>query len=123
MQTTITAWALPYDILIPFAFYKASQAWPEEQRTALCIFILSWTFLFSKTVKLWGHFLRYPADIFLLPLYVSFGYFHGFIKFWGLLTLSEVSYSASFKFQNATDKLRRRPGAAEMAPMPTIASA
>lgn len=51
----------------------------------------AWTFLFSKTVKLWGHFFRYPVDIMFIPVYVAFGYFHGLIKLWGLFTLSEVS--------------------------------
>jgi hypothetical protein len=50
-----------------------------------------WTFVFSKTVKLWGHFFRYPADVVFIPIYVAFGYFHGCIKFWGLLTLNAVS--------------------------------
>ena len=50
-----------------------------------------WTFVFSKTVKLWGHFFRYPADVAFIPVYIAFGYFHGLIKFWGLLTLNAVS--------------------------------
>jgi hypothetical protein len=51
----------------------------------------AWTFVFSKTVKLWGHFFRYPADVVFIPVYIAFGYFHGCIKFWGLLTLNAVS--------------------------------
>lgn len=91
LQTTITAWALPYDLLIFYSWYQASYSWPETQRTALFVFLFSWTFLFSKTVKLWGHFFRYPADVGFIPVYIWFGYFHGFIKLWGGLTLSEVS--------------------------------
>ena len=48
--------------------------------------------MFSKTVKLWGHFFRYPADVLFIPIYISFGYFHGLIKLWGLFTLSEVCF-------------------------------
>ena len=65
--------------------------WPQRERVALFTFLLSWTFLFSKTVKLWGHFFRYPADVLFIPVYIGFGYFHGLIKLWGLFTLSEVS--------------------------------
>lgn len=91
MQTTITAWALPYDSLIFVSWYQASYAWPENLRTALFVFLITWTYLFSKTVKLWGHFFRYPADVVFIPIYIFFGYFHGLIKLWGLCTLSEVS--------------------------------
>ena len=55
------------------------------------IALAAWTFVFSKTVKLWGHFFRYPADVVFIPVYIAFGYFHGCIKFWGLLTLNAVS--------------------------------
>lgn len=91
LQTTITAWALPYDLLMLFAWRQASAGWSPDQRQLLFAFLLTWTFLFSKTVKLWGHFFRYPADLAMLPVYISFGYFHGLIKLWGLFTLSEVS--------------------------------
>ncbi|KAK5109391.1 Type 2 glycosyltransferase [Meristemomyces frigidus] len=94
LQTTITAWALPYDILIFYAWYQATASWNHEQRTALFICLAAWTFLFSKTVKLWGHFIRYPADIRYLPFYILFGYFHGFIKLWGLMTLSETTWGS-----------------------------
>jgi hypothetical protein len=91
LQTTITAWALPYDIFIFLSFYKASPEWSDDDRSNLFLFLLSWTYLFSKTVKLWGHFFRYPADVIFIPVYIGFGYFHGLIKLWGLFTLSEVS--------------------------------
>lgn len=91
MQTTITAWALPYDVLIFGSFYKASLGWSEDFFDKTFLFLFAWTFLFSKTVKLWGHFFRYPADIIFIPVYIAFGYFHGLIKLWGLFTLSEVS--------------------------------
>lgn len=52
--------------------------------------LLFWTFVFSKSVKLWGHFIRYPGDLVYFPLYIVFGYFHGFIKLYGLVTLHAV---------------------------------
>lgn len=91
LQTTITAWAFMYDVFVFGAWYQASLSWPHERRVQLWIFLFTWTFVFSKTVKLWGHFLRYPMDIVFIPVYVSFGYFHGLIKLYGLFTLSEVS--------------------------------
>jgi len=94
LQTTITAWALPYDALVLLAWYQASSEWSHDQRTALFVFLLAWTFLFSKTVKLWGHFFRYPADVIFVPSYIAFGYFHGLIKLWGLFTLSETTWGS-----------------------------
>lgn len=91
LQTTITAWALPMDLFMIFSSYQASYAWSPEHRTTLFICLLVWIFLFSKTVKLWDHFLRYPTDVVFIPVYIAFGYFHGLIKLWGLFTLSEVS--------------------------------
>ena len=93
LQTTITAWALPYDSLMIYAWIRATASWSDNNRVALLSFLLAWIFLFSKTVKLWGHFFRYPADVVFLPIYIGFGYFHGAIKLWGLFTLSEVSDS------------------------------
>ncbi len=91
LQTTITAWALPYDLFILFAWNQASVTWPRDHRIWLFASLLAWTYLFSKTVKLWGHFFRYPADVVFIPVYIGFGYLHGLIKLWGLFTLSEVS--------------------------------
>jgi hypothetical protein len=85
--------------------------------------LAAWTFVFSKTVKLWGHFFRYPADVVFIPVYIAFGYFHGGIKFWGLLTLNAVSsqiVELSLAFANFFTRLH---GVAEMAPIPTTASA
>ena len=98
LQTTITAWALPYDVLVLYTWYQASEAWPQQHRHILFAALLSWTFLFSKTVKLWGHFLRYPVDILFLPVYILFGYFHGAIKAYGMLTLNAVSIVTNSSF-------------------------
>ncbi|KAI7330915.1 glycosyltransferase family 2 protein [Hortaea werneckii] len=105
LQTTITAWALPYDILIFVSWYQASLDWPHDTRVALMTFLAAWTFVFSKTVKLWGHFIRYPADIVFIPIYILFGYFHGLIKLWGLFTLSETTWG-SRDGADADDRVR-----------------
>ncbi|USW53409.1 Putative nucleotide-diphospho-sugar transferase [Septoria linicola] len=94
LQTTITAWALPYDILIFASWYHASKDWSSDERTYLFTFLILWTYGFSKTVKLWGHFFRYPVDVIYLPLYIAFGYFHGCIKAYGMLTLSQTTWGS-----------------------------
>lgn len=47
--------------------------------------------LFTKTVKLWPHFYRHPDQMKFIPILIIFGYFHGFIKLYCLLTLHKVS--------------------------------
>lgn len=46
----------------------------------------------SKFIKLLGHYIRYPVDILLLPVSILFGYFHGGIKMYAVLTLNVVSF-------------------------------
>lgn len=47
-------------------------------------------FAFTKVVKLIGLFRRNPSDIIFLPVSIIFGYFHGLIKLYALLTLNMV---------------------------------
>ena len=47
--------------------------------------------MMSKFMKLFGHYIRYPADFLLLPASIIFGYMHGLIKAYALLTLNVVS--------------------------------
>lgn len=47
-------------------------------------------FGFTKVVKLMGLFLRNPTDIIYLPVSILFGYFHGLIKLYALITLNMV---------------------------------
>lgn len=51
--------------------------------------------VFTKTVKLWPHFYRYPSDLQFLPGQIAFGYFHGLIKLYTLLTLHKVHSAIS----------------------------
>lgn len=57
-------------------------------------FLAAWM-LTSKFIKLFGHWTRYPIDILLLPVSILFGYFHGGIKIYAVLTLNVVSYNRS----------------------------
>lgn len=49
-----------------------------------------WMFV-SKFIKLVGHYIRYPVDGLLLPVSILFGYLHGIIKIYAVLTLNVVS--------------------------------
>lgn len=91
-QTTLTAWAF-VDPLLFFMCYKATEDWHVETRKTVLILAGIWIFVFAKSVKLMGHFVRYPADIFMLPISILFGYLHGILKLAGLLTLHEVMHT------------------------------
>lgn len=123
LQTTITAWALPYDGAMLFSAYRMSEFLSAVQTRALFTALFLWIFVFSKTVKLWGHYARYPEDVRFIPLYIAFGYGHGFIKLWGALTLGEVSYLVAKKLVlPLLTSLERPLGEAEMVPTQTTVS-
>lgn len=88
---TLTGWAFLIDALLMYLAYKSTESWsPDAQAYALTGFLF-WIF-FSKFIKVFGHFLRYPFDIFLFPLGLLFSYAHGAWKFYAMLTLDVVSY-------------------------------
>ncbi|KAF2222570.1 polysaccharide synthase Cps1 [Elsinoe ampelina] len=89
-QTTLTAWAF-VDPLLYYLIYRATATWNPDYQKAVLVIAGIWIFFFAKTVKLMGHFIRYPADFVFLPVSILFGYLHGIIKLIGLCTLSEVS--------------------------------
>ncbi|KAI9810622.1 MAG: hypothetical protein M1827_006184 [Pycnora praestabilis] len=93
--TTITQWAFIWDPLLIFLLYKVTEerGFDSQERAWTLGILLSWMFL-SKFVKLLGHFIRYPEDIILLPVSICFGYFHGFIKVYAMLTLNETAWGS-----------------------------
>lgn len=125
-QTTLTAWALPYDLTLFYTWYRASLSEDYHYDTSMAgaIALAAWI-VFSKCTKLMPHFVRHPEDtILLLPVVVVFGYVHGLIKFWGLVTLNAVSscrYPAPPLLVLLT-RSRRPPGAADPPPIPTTPS-
>ncbi|KAI5246920.1 hypothetical protein E4T47_02360 [Aureobasidium subglaciale] len=92
-QTTLTAWAFT-DLLLFFSVYKATETLPTGDREKTLTAIGIWIFVIAKSIKLYGHWIRYPADILWLPISVAFGYVHGFIKLAGLMTLSATSWGS-----------------------------
>ncbi|KAI0383570.1 glycosyltransferase family 2 protein [Hypomontagnella monticulosa] len=65
-------------------------------------------FAFTKVIKLVGLFRRNPSDIVFLPVSIIFGYFHGLIKLYALLTLNMTSWG-SRPDGDANDALRMAP--------------
>jgi hypothetical protein len=91
-QTTLTAWAFT-DLLMFFLFYRATEDLPADIKQKILTSVGIWIFVFAKSIKLYGHWIRYPADLLMLPYSILFGHLHGIIKLVGLLTLSAVRYN------------------------------
>jgi hypothetical protein len=75
-----------------FLFYRATEDLPADIQRKILITVGIWIFVFAKSIKLYGHWIRYPADLLMLPFSILFGHLHGLIKLVGLLTLSAVCY-------------------------------
>lgn len=88
---TFTSLAFVFDPLLLVSGWYATADWePQNQRYAFWaqfIFI----FGFTKVVKLMGLFIKNPFDLIFWPVSVVFGYFHGLIKLYALVTLNMVS--------------------------------
>lgn len=69
--------------------------WGEVSHDRAMTSLYVWMFT-SKWIKLLGHYIRYPVDVFLLPVSVLFGYFHGAIKMYAVMTLNVVSAFIDF---------------------------
>lgn len=92
-QTTLSAWAFT-DPLLFFFCVKATENVSTDVRSHILIAMAMWIFVFAKSIKLMGHWIRYPVDLTLLPISVLFGYIHGLIKLAGLFTLSETAWGS-----------------------------
>ncbi|RKF54243.1 putative glycosyltransferase family 2 [Erysiphe neolycopersici] len=90
---TFTSLSFVFDPLIIYLAIKASSSlpgnWSQCAITFQCIFML-WT----KIIKLVGLFSREPLDIIFLPVSILFGYFHGLIKVYALLSLRMTSWGS-----------------------------
>ena len=93
-MTTITAWAIPTDMLLIYWLWRATETWSQDDKSLALALLSSWMFL-SKWIKLVGHYIRYPVDVVFLPVSITFGYVHGLLKLWALFTLDVVSGSPS----------------------------
>lgn len=90
--TTLSPAAFVGDVALIWLLWVGTSDWPDDQATLARQALLSWM-LFSKFIKLVTHFVRYPVDIFLWPISILFGWCHGIIKFYAMVTLNEVRAS------------------------------
>jgi hypothetical protein len=81
--------ALLWDGLLVFSVWKSSPLDTEKQLLLRVAAFIFWT----KTVKLWPHFLRHPFDLLLMPYQVIFAYLHSILKLWALLTFWDCDWS------------------------------
>ena len=94
-MTTISHWALVWDVWLVYLCHKTVENCDEDTRLWAMGVILGWMFI-SKFIKVIGHYIRYPVDFLLLPVSILFGYFHGLIKAYAILTVKVVRPSLSF---------------------------
>lgn len=88
--TTLSPPALLGDLLLVWLCHRGTAPWGDVLHSRAMNMLLLWVFT-SKFIKLLGHYIRYPVDVFLLPISVLFGYFHGAIKMYAVMTLNVVS--------------------------------
>ena len=87
--TTLSPPAFLGDILLVWLCHKATGSWGESLHDQSMTMLYLWIFT-SKWIKLLGHYLRYPVDVLLLPVSIIYGYFHGAIKMYAVMTLNVV---------------------------------
>ncbi|RYP12750.1 hypothetical protein DL765_007188 [Monosporascus sp. GIB2] len=91
---TFTSLAFLCDPLIIYALWWGTEGWELQTRQRLFWAQIIFVFGFTKVVKLVGLFRRHPSDIIYLPVSVIFGYFHGLIKLYALMTLNMTSWGS-----------------------------
>lgn len=70
--------------------HRATLSWGDVRHDQAMKALVVWMFT-SKFIKLLGHYIRYPVDVLLLPVSIVFGYLHGAIKMYAVMTLNVVS--------------------------------
>ncbi|KAI4171380.1 MAG: hypothetical protein LQ343_004336 [Gyalolechia ehrenbergii] len=91
--TTVSHWALAWDAFLIYLFIDMAKCWPNNSRDMGLAALVGWMFL-SKFLKLLGHYVRYPGDFLLLPVSIVFGYFHGLIKGYAMLSLNVTAWGS-----------------------------
>ncbi|KIV97388.1 hypothetical protein PV10_01144 [Exophiala mesophila] len=112
--TTPAPPALVGDALLWLFLYQGVTEWPTDDANKIMYAFALWM-TFSKFIKLVPHFARYPVDGFLWPVSVLFGWFHGGIKYYAVVTLSETTWGSRAN-ADASDsgrmiKQKKSPGA------------
>ncbi|OTB01239.1 glycosyltransferase family 2 protein [Hypoxylon sp. CI-4A] len=91
---TFTSLAFLVDPLLLVSLWWGTEGWDLESRQRWFWAQFIFMFAFTKVVKLVGLFRRNPSDIVFLPVSVVFGYFHGLIKLYALVTLNMTSWGS-----------------------------
>jgi hypothetical protein len=116
---TFTSLSFAFDPLIICLTIKATETCSPTVQYYSLVAQLSFMAV-SKVVKLIGLFMREPWDLIFLPVSIVFGYFHGWIKLYALITLRMVSRVLSFLFQASSLTITRPLGVAAPTVTPTI---
>ncbi|KAI9648063.1 Type 2 glycosyltransferase [Ciborinia camelliae] len=106
---TFTSLSFAFDPLIIFLSLKATASWSAHHQMIAVVAQLVFM-LITKVVKLIGLFIQEPKDIGFLPVSILFGYFHGWIKLYALLTLRMTSWGSRAD-GDANDSHRMSPRA------------
>ncbi|KAI4222746.1 MAG: hypothetical protein L6R36_005925 [Xanthoria steineri] len=91
--TTVSHWAVLWDFLLIYLYFDMAGSWPRESQELGLVVLVGWIFL-SKFLKLLGHYIRHPIDFLLLPVSILFGYFHGLIKGYAMLSLNVTAWGS-----------------------------
>ncbi|KAI1077337.1 polysaccharide synthase [Whalleya microplaca] len=91
---TFTSLAFVVDPLLLLSLWWGTEGWDLETRQHWFWAQFIFMFAFTKVIKLVGLFRRNPSDIFFLPVSIVFGYFHGLIKLYALVTLNMTSWGS-----------------------------
>ncbi|KAI4095133.1 MAG: hypothetical protein LQ344_001784 [Seirophora lacunosa] len=92
-MTTVSHWAIVWDLLLIYSYLDMADSWPSDFRDMGLTMLAGWMFS-SKFLKLLGHYIRYPGDFLLLPVSILFGYLHGFIKGYAMLSLNVTAWGS-----------------------------
>ncbi len=93
--TTLSHWAFFCDCLLLYLFFRATESWNDDTQTLGFVLLVSWMSL-TKFIKLLGHYVRFPFDFLWLPISILFGYLHGLIKIYAMLSLNVVRYIRAY---------------------------
>ncbi|CAM1504490.1 Fc.00g020810.m01.CDS01 [Cosmosporella sp. VM-42] len=111
---TFTSLAFAMDPLLLASCWWATADWELQNRKYAFWAQFIYMFAFTKVVKLMGLFLRNPSDFIFLPVSIIFGYFHGLVKIYALVTLNMTSWGSRAD-GDTNDEQRLAP-----APQPSI---
>lgn len=75
--------------LMRTSFYAAASS---DTKSLLIKLMFGWI-LASKLVKIVPHFVDHPMDIFWLPTYYAWAYWHSFVKLWCALTFFDHGWT------------------------------